>query len=176
MYKTIKNIAFLIAIAFTFSLTSCIDDPEVPAVRTLAMEQAELQQIFDNIEESELTIETTELGIYYLVDTMGTGPLVQAGDTCFIRYTGQFLDGTVFDASHFHQENPDGVWELIFQEIPLIPGFDDGIALMNKGAKLDLIIPSEFAYGLGTTSIPAYTPLIFSVEMVDLKPFIEVTE
>ena len=172
MYKTIKNIAFLIAITLTISLTSCMDDVEEPTVRTPEMEEAELQLVFDQIAENELTLETTELGVYYLVDTMGTGPLVQPGDTCFIKYTGQFLDGTVFDDSRNHPENPDGVWELIFKEVPLIPGFDDGIALMTKGTRLDLIIPSELAYG-NSGAMPAYTPLIFSVEMVDIKPVIE---
>lgn len=173
MYKTIKSIAFLIAIVFTISMTSCMNDVEEPIVRTPEMEASELQQIFDQIAENELDLDSTDLGIYYLVDTMGTGPLVQPGDTCFIIYTGHFLDGTVFDASIYHPENPDGVWELIFKDITLISGFDDGIALMNKGTKLELIIPSELAYGAGNNTMPAYTPLIFSVEMVDIKPVIE---
>jgi FKBP-type peptidyl-prolyl cis-trans isomerase FkpA len=174
MYKTIKNIAFLIAIAFTFSLTSCIDDPEEPVVRTPEIEEAELQQVLDQIAEDGLELGTTDLGVYYLVDTMGTGPLVQPGDTCFLKYTGYFLNGVVFDASSNNPENIDGIWKIVYKEVSLIEGFDDGIALMTKGTKLDLIIPSEFGYGInGYYTIPPYTPLLFSLEMVDIKPVIE---
>lgn len=176
MYKTIKNIAFLIAITITFSLTSCVDEPLETEVRTAEMEQAELQQLFDQVEANELVLDSTDLGVYFLVDSMGSGPLVQPGDTCFIKYIGQFLNGVVFDDSRNHPANPEGVWEIIYidpdPQKRLISGFENGIGLMNKGARLDLIIPSELAYGNSGAMSP-FTPLLFSVEMIDIKPVIE---
>ena len=176
MYKTIKNIAFLIAIAFTVSLTSCVDKVEEREVRTPEMEEAELQQFLDQIVENELDLDSTDLGVYYLVDTMGTGPLVQSGDTCFLNYTGYFLNGQIFDASSNNPQNFDGIWEFIYLDPTerSIPGFEDGLALMNKGTVLDLIIPSALAYGAtGSYSIPPYTTIMFSLELVDLKPVTE---
>jgi len=42
---------------------------------------------------------------------------------------------------------------------------------MNKGAALDLIIPSEFAYGeTGSGLIEPYTTILFTLKMHDLKP------
>ena len=93
----------------------------------------------------------------------------QAGDTCYLEYTGYLLDGTIFDTSHDHYI--DGIWDLIYKDIQLIPGFDDGIALMGKGAELDMIIPSYLAYGAyGYGYIPPYSTIIFSAKMHDLKP------
>lgn len=171
MYKTIKNVALVLAIATSFFVTSCMDPIEEPEQRTPEMEAAELQQIFDQVAAEGLELDSTELGIYYLVDTMGTGPTPQPGDTCFLTYEGYFFSGMMFDASSNNPANKDGVWEIIYKDISLIPGFDDGISLMSKGTRLDIFIPSELGYGAtGSYSIPPYTPLLFSLEMVDLKP------
>ena len=56
-------------------------------------------------------------------------------------------------------------------EVNLIKGFNDGIAILNKGAEADIIIPSGLAYGAsGYGGIAPYTPLVFSMEMRDLRP------
>jgi FKBP-type peptidyl-prolyl cis-trans isomerase len=53
----------------------------------------------------------------------------------------------------------------------VIKGWDEGIALLNKGAKAVLYIPSQMAYGEQSPSpkIPANSILIFDVELVDFK-------
>lgn len=172
MYNTIKQVAFIIVIALTFTFTSCsMNDIEPAEQRTEALELTEIDQVLAQIEEEGLNIDTTELGIFYIVDTLGAGPTPQAGDTCFMKYQGFLFNGTVFDDSSYHPDNQDGIWEFIYKENSLIPGFDDGIALMSKGTRLDMIIPSSLAYGeYGNYSIPAYTTLVFSAEMVDLRP------
>ena len=63
------------------------------------------------------------------------------------------------------------IWEFIYKDIALIPGFEDGLAKSSKGAEIDFIVPSEHAYGeLGNIGIPPYTTLMFSTIMEDLKP------
>lgn len=171
MFKTIKIVAIIFA-ATLFTTTSCMNDVEDQPSRTPEMEQAELDQVLANLETGGYDIDTTDLGVYYITHKEGEGSFPETGDTCNIIYAGYLLDGSIFDASHFHYQ--DSIWQLIYKEVALIPGFDDGIALMNKGAEVDMIIPSELAYGpLGSGNIPPYTTLMFSAIMRDLKPVIE---
>ncbi|MDB4584921.1 FKBP-type peptidyl-prolyl cis-trans isomerase, partial [Draconibacterium sp.] len=108
-------------------------------------------------------------GMYFVEQVAGEGPTVHEGDTCFLRYAGYFLDGSIFDSSDNYYE--DGIWEFVYKEVNLIPGFDEGIGMLNKGAEMDFIIPSELAYGAtGVSGIPPYTPLLFATILDDLKP------
>jgi len=53
----------------------------------------------------------------------------------------------------------------------MIKGWDDGMKVINKDAKVQLIIPSEFAYGSeGSGTIPPYSTLIFVVKMMEINP------
>ena len=167
MFKTIKTVAILFA--FIFTITSCLTSGDEPEPRTPEMEAAEIDQVLKKLVEEGYDIDTTDLGIYYVVEEEGTGLFPAAGDTCFMEYTGYFIDGAVFDTSHDHF--PNGIWEFNYLENSLIPGFEDGIALLNKGAEINMIIPSSLAYGPGGTSgIPPYTTLLFAAKMHDLKP------
>jgi len=171
MFKTIKTVAFFFAITF-FMSTSCLDKGVEEPSRTAEMEQAELEKIISDLVSEGYDVDTTDLGVYYIVHEAGEGPLAQAGDTCFLEYGGFLLDGFVFDASSFHYV--DSTWQFVYKDDDLIPGFDDGIALMNKGAELDLFIPSFLGYGpYPNGDIPAYSTLLFSVKMRDLKPKVE---
>ena len=77
------------------------------------------------------------------------------------------LDGTVFDSS-FKRNQPI---EFSIGVGQVIPGWDEGIALLNKGAKATLIIPSDLAYGAAGAGgvIPPNATLKFEVELVDFK-------
>ncbi len=174
MKNTIKTIASLFVVSIVLLTTGCLTDPTEPIERTEAMEKQEIDNALKQLESKGIDIDTTELGIYYLADTIPPGATVNPGDTCFLKYVGYFFDGSVFDSSEGNPANKDGVWEFIFGEVDLIPGFEDGISLMSKGAKISMIIPSEYAYGAtGYLNIPPYTPLMFDTEMVDLKPVLQ---
>lgn len=168
MKSTIKQI--IMAFVFIIAISSCIPERLETEVRTPAMEQSEIDQLLKQIEDAGLNVDTTGLGVFYIIDTLGPGPLPKFGDTLFMKYTGYFLDGYVFDDSDYHQENEGGVWEFIFEQGGLISGFENGIGLMSKGTKLNMIIPSSLAYGEnGTSSILPYSPLRFEAEMVNIK-------
>jgi FKBP-type peptidyl-prolyl cis-trans isomerase FkpA len=151
---------------------SCIEPIGEPEERTPSLEAFELNQVLANIEADGYDLDTTDLGIYYIVHKEGEGNFPEPGDTCRLEYSGFFLDGVIFDASAFHYA--DSTWEFVYKEIDLISGFDDGIALMNKGAEIDMIIPSGLAYGeYGSGNIPPYSPIMFSAKMRDIKPPVE---
>ncbi|WP_177204574.1 FKBP-type peptidyl-prolyl cis-trans isomerase [Hymenobacter arizonensis] len=91
-----------------------------------------------------------------------------AGKTVSVLYTGQLLDGTVFDATSRRGNVP---LEFIVGRAQVIAGFDEGIALMKKGEKATLFIPSALAYGTqgAGATIQPNTVLRFDVELVDVK-------
>ncbi len=168
MIKTIKLIAFAIAISGLFILGSCIGTDVVPE-RTAQTEEQELSQSLANLEKAGYDVDTTELGVYYIMNKTGNGAFPMAGDTCSLIYTGFFLDGTIFDSSGDYYQ--DSIWQFNYKEVSVISGFNDGIALLNNGAEADIIIPSKLAYGAtGYGAIPSYTPLVFSMKMRGLKP------
>jgi FKBP-type peptidyl-prolyl cis-trans isomerase len=141
---------------------------EEPA-RTAETEKQELSQAIANLEKAGYDIDTTELGVFYVMDKQGAGPLPQKSDTCFLIYTGFFLNGAIFDSSGDYYL--DSIYKFNYLEVNFIPGFNDGIALLNKGAEAEIIVPSNLAYGAtGYGAIAPFTPLVFSMKMRDLKP------
>lgn len=109
----------------------------------------------------------TESGLFYSIEEKGKGEQPQKGNTVKVHYKGELLDGTVFDSS-FKRNQPI---EFSIGVGQVIPGWDEGIALLTKGAKATLIIPSDLAYGSAGAGgvIPPNATLKFEVELVDFK-------
>lgn len=66
-----------------------------------------------------------------------------------------------------------GITDTLFfpvNEETLISGFDEGITYMNEGGKAMFLIPSFLGYGNSGYYMPSYTPILFDVELVKLKP------
>ena len=106
----------------------------------------------------------TESGLEYEITQEGTGDAPKRGQNVRVHYTGKLLDGTVFDSSHNRGQPiafPLGMGAVI-------KGWDEGIALLNKGAKATLTIPPELGYGARGAggAIPPNATLIFDVELV----------
>ena len=108
-------------------------------------------------------------GLYYVpVVANSTGTQAAAGKQVSVLYTGKLLDGSTFDASSQHGNTPF-TFQLGAKQV--IPGWDEGIALMRKGEKATLLIPSALAYGPSSpsTAVPANSVLRFDVELTDVK-------
>ncbi|OUU20175.1 MAG: peptidylprolyl isomerase [Flavobacteriaceae bacterium TMED48] len=107
----------------------------------------------------------TPSGLYYKITKEGTGAIPEKGTQVAVHYKGTLVDGTVFDSSYQRGEPIKftvGVGQVI-------PGWDEGILLLTKGAGARLVIPSHLAYGAQGASgvIPPDATLIFDVELVD---------
>jgi len=127
-------------------------------------EQIELQ---DYIAKNNIKATPTESGMYYIEVKRGSGALAEKGKKVTVDYKGMLLNGTVFDAS----KNHDKPFEFTIGNNEVIPGWDEGIAKMKKGGKAKFIIPSKLGYGssgAGAT-IPPFSPLVFEVELLDVK-------
>jgi FKBP-type peptidyl-prolyl cis-trans isomerase FkpA len=168
MKRIVSTSIIVLSVTILIFTASCSINDDVPE-RTAATEQQELNEAIAKLEKANYNVDTTELGVYYIMNKLGTGSYPQKSDTCYLIYTGFFLNGVIFDASAYYAQ--DSIWKFNYLEVSLIPGFNDGIALLNKGAEADIIIPSSLAYGPGGyAEIPPYTPLIFSLKMKDLRP------
>jgi len=124
------------------------------------------EQAMTDFLASDLT--TTDSGLQYVVEEEGAGIAPEAGNVVQVHYTGKLADGTVFDSSY---ERDQPIAFPIGQGM-VIPGWDEGISLLNVGGKAKLIIPPELAYGeYGVTGvIPPNATLYFEVELVDILP------
>src|SRR5438477_617363 len=108
---------------------------------------------------------TTESGLRYKVTELGAGKEVMPGDKVSVHYTGNLMDGKIFDSS-VEREQPIS-FEL--GRGMVIKGWEEGIAMMKVGDKMRLIIPSELGYGQrGIGAIPANATLIFDVELMEV--------
>ncbi len=110
--------------------------------------------------------EKTASGLMYIIHEEGNGPKPTAGQNVKVHYELKLADGVVVDSSYSRGtplEIPIGVGRVI-------PGWDEGIQLLNEGAKATLIVPSELGYGPSGAGgvIPPNATLIFKVELVQV--------
>ncbi|SFF59892.1 FKBP-type peptidyl-prolyl cis-trans isomerase [Sunxiuqinia elliptica] len=167
--KSIKVLKFLAIALLLVSVYSCLDDPiEEEPINYTPQREAELLSVYlDTLIERGYDIDTTSMGVYYILEEEGEGEYIQYGDSIGIEYTGMRIDnGSVFDSSQFME---GGVWRFTFKEGNLIDGFEEALMHLNKGAEGWFVIPSELAYGsAGYATIPPYTTLGFSIKLVDI--------
>ncbi len=110
----------------------------------------------------------TESGLRYkITHKSGSGIKPEKGQNVAVHYVGKLEDGTIFDNSYGRGEPiefPIGVGYVI-------PGWDEGIRLLEEGDKATFIIPSYLAYGEAGAGgvIPPNATLIFDVELVKAK-------
>jgi FKBP-type peptidyl-prolyl cis-trans isomerase len=121
----------------------------------------------------------TDSGLYYVITKPGQGPLIAPNDTAVINYIGKLLNGKVFDTSIKEEavkaklgsldKRPFEPIHVAVGQRKVIAGWDQGLQLLNKGAKATLLIPSSLGYGqIGAGPIAPYTPVVFELEVVDI--------
>jgi len=151
-----------------------------------AAENFDAAQIFKNqqqkakevaerkIQEQEKALEeltkgttTTESGLKYIILENGEGDTPYPGQTVRVHYSGFLVDGTQFDSSI--GKTPI---EFMLGARKVIPGWEEGIQLLNVGAKAKLIIPPTLGWGSRGAGnvIPPNATVIFDVELVEILP------
>lgn len=111
-------------------------------------------------------LQETGSGLEYLILEEGSGEKPQAGQQVKVHYHGVLMDGTTFDSSVSRGEPID----FPLGQGQVIPGWDEGIALLQPGAKAILVIPPDLAYGQrgAPPVIPPNADLAFYVELVEV--------
>lgn len=110
-------------------------------------------------------VQTTESGLQYQVLTEGKGAKPTASDMVRVHYKGTLLDGSTFDSSYDRNE------PVVFPLSQVVPGWQEGIALMPVGSKYKFWIPSKLGYGEKGTQGGPIGPnetLVFEVELLDI--------
>ncbi|XKM13266.1 FKBP-type peptidyl-prolyl cis-trans isomerase [Orbaceae bacterium ac157xtp] len=109
-------------------------------------------------------VKCTESGLQYTILTQGNGAIPTDKDRVRVHYTGQLIDGTVFDSSVERGQPAE------FPVTGVIKGWVEALQLMPVGSKWRLYIPHELAYGAqgAGSAIAPYSTLIFDVELLDI--------
>lgn len=165
---------------------------DVLADKDLALSQEEIQQIYtnfqqqmkakqtakrakeaaDNLEKGKAFLEQNKAkegvkvlpsGLQYKVITEGTGQTPTADDRVKTNYRGTLTDGTEFDSSYKRNQPAE------FAVKGVIKGWTEALQLMKEGAKWELYVPAELAYGeRGRPGIPPNSVLIFEIELLEI--------
>ena len=145
------------------------------AMEKKAAQQAVAQTAKDNalilayLKKNHATAKKTAGGTYYIIKKAGTGLPPKKGQTVRVLYRGTVLStGKEFDSTAKRNNDP---FSFMLGMGQVIPGWDQGIAMLTKGSKAVLLIPSPLAYGArgAGADIPPNTVLRFEVELLDFK-------
>jgi FKBP-type peptidyl-prolyl cis-trans isomerase len=108
-------------------------------------------------------VKTTASGLQYRVLKQGTGASPKPTDTVEINYKGTLIDGTVFDST-------EGKGPLTNPADQFIDGWKEMLPLMKIGEKVEVVIPSDLAYGpTGNGPIGPNSVLVFEIELLGIK-------
>lgn len=133
-------------------------------MKTEAANNAKAGEEFRAKFEKEEGVVKTESGLLYKVMKEAEGPKPKATDVVVVHYSGTLVDGTKFDSS-YDREQP-----ATFPLNAVIPGWTEGVQLMNVGSKYKFVIPAELGYGeQASQTIPANSTLVFEVELLEIK-------
>ncbi len=110
-------------------------------------------------------VKTLPSGLQYKIITEGAGEQPKSTDQVTVNYKGTLIDGTEFDSSYKRGE------PATFGVDQVIKGWTEALPLMKTGAKWQLFIPSELAYGErgAGRNIPPHSALVFEVELLGVK-------
>jgi FKBP-type peptidyl-prolyl cis-trans isomerase len=110
---------------------------------------------------------TTESGLKYVDQVVGTGRQAELGDTASVHYTGWLADGKKFDSSRDRKEP----FSFRVGAGQVIKGWDEGMMGMKIGGTRKLTIPPQLGYGARGAGgvMPPNTTLTFDVELLDLR-------
>jgi FKBP-type peptidyl-prolyl cis-trans isomerase len=152
------KITIIPALLMLFMFTACSSNDDD------CNSQAQENFLIENQDQPGVT--ETDSGLQYKILSEGSSELSPSGtDIVEVHYSGRTIDGVVFDSSYERDETAE------FPLNQVIPGFSEGIQLMNVGDTYELYIPGNLAYGnrppQGSIICPNGT-LIFEVELIDI--------
>jgi len=132
----------------------------------LREEEINKGKLFLQENSKEPGVETTESGLQYRHEVLGTGDSPTSLSSVTVHYKGTLLDGTIFDSSYSRGE------PVSFPVNGVIAGWTEGLQLMKVGGKTTFFIPQNLAYGANPRPngpIPPYATLIFEVELISIE-------
>lgn len=142
-----------------------IQETMVAFQKEMAEKQKQRGEAFLSENKKKEGVKTLPSGLQYKIIKAGTGKKPKSNDTVTVNYRGTLIDGTEFDSS-FRRGQP-----ATFPVSGVIPGWTEAMQLMAEGAKWELFVPPNLAYGergAGGLIGPNAT-LIFEVELISVQ-------
>jgi peptidyl-prolyl cis-trans isomerase A (cyclophilin A) len=123
--------------------------------------------LLEQVKKKYPNAKQTASGLVYVIENEGEKVKPVSGTQLSVHYTGKFMDGTKFDSSVDRGQPMDFQYKVQ----SMIPGFEEGLAMLGKGGKGIFVIPYFDAYGKNGQpgAIPPYSDLVFELEIMDLK-------
>jgi FKBP-type peptidyl-prolyl cis-trans isomerase FkpA len=130
---------------------------------------AEIQMVKDYLTTNNITATQHCSGLFYSVETPGTGAAPTACSFIVAKYVGKLSNGNIFD-----QSRPGESLSIYLSQF--IKGWTNGLPYIKEGGKIHLYIPPTLGYGSGekkdqngVTVIPANSITIFDVELISVN-------
>lgn len=125
-----------------------------------------------NVRKDYGGVVTTASGLRYKVLKTGEGKSPTDSDVVLVKYVGRLKDGKIFDQNEQAGIPVQGV----------VPGFSEGLKIMQRGGQYRLWIPAKLGYGpqdqrnpqTGEVAIPGNSELVFDVDLLEFKSRAEV--
>ena len=126
--------------------------------------------MFSEVKKKNPEAQISNTGLVYIIENKGSENLKPVkGSKVSLHYVGTFRgDGKQFDSSRDRNVPMD----FTFIDQKMIPGFEEGVAMLGQGGKGRFIIPYFQAYGKDGRpgAIPPYSDLVFDVEIISITP------
>jgi len=126
--------------------------------------------MFSEVKKQNPKAQISKTGLVYFIENKGIDKLKPVkGSKVSLHYVGTFrADGKQFDSSR----DRNAPMDFTFIDQKMIPGFEEGIAMLGQGGKGRFIIPYFQAYGKDGRpgAIPPYSDLVFDVEIISITP------
>lgn len=147
--------------ALLFSQTGCLKSKSSPSC-TPATVDSEAPAIAAFAAANGINATKHSSGLYYEIVSPGNGATPSPTSKVFVTYTGKLLDGRTFDSQTDASKTG---WVLN----TLIPGWQIGLPLIQKGGAIKLLIPSALGYACGGAPLPPNSVLYFDIQLVDVQ-------
>jgi len=154
----------------TYNKLKAVEDEKAERLKKIAaMSEEDYKSfMFNEIKASYPNAQLSSSGLVYIIENPGMGPKPVQGNLLSVHYRGTFrADGKQFDSSYDRNEPMN----FKYIDNKMIPGFEEGLAMLGKGGKAKIFIPYFQAYGKNGRpgAIPPYSDLVFELEIVDLS-------
>jgi FKBP-type peptidyl-prolyl cis-trans isomerase len=161
MKRTVSFILFAVVAVGLIWLGVWYDNQSAQEANQAALQQGQAAQETQTQNMNELTIKDT---------TVGTGAEVKVGDTVSVLYSGSLDNGTVFDASSLHGNQPFSFTVGATGPGSVIQGWNLGLVGMKVGGTRELTIPPSLGYGANANGpIPANSTLHFTIQLLSVS-------
>jgi FKBP-type peptidyl-prolyl cis-trans isomerase len=143
---------------------------KLSAARMDTSAHTEIKRIEDFINGNKMAVTVSNSGLaYFFIKDVDNAKKVTYGKTLYLHYRGKFFDGREFNSTIMKGTPQDMIYG---QEMQVIQGIEEALALMNEGDKMGLVIPSSLAYGSEGSStgiVPPNTPVYYEVEVLKVN-------